>query len=114
MKRHWYSVKLTYRKRGREIFSTTREVGLLCQAEILDHRVMKKALCGFLRDDMVRRFLCNGDLNFEVVCYLGHFKKGAPSLSRYLAQKFGCLFDDYFIWQVQTMGTQGGNHETMQ
>lgn len=90
-KKHWYTVKLTYIKDAQELFSCHYEVGMIYQAEILDHRPIKK----LYHDDFVlgkttRHLLCCGTINLLAVAYLGHFRK-VPSKADRLSTALGTV-----------------------
>jgi hypothetical protein len=77
-KYHWYTVKFYYRdNNGYLKFDFSQEIGVLNKREILNHRSTKKAMAPMhlLNNGSQKRFICNGKLSAEAVCYLGYFAK---------------------------------------
>lgn len=78
-KYYWYEVRFIYKdkKGNKEILNFVMEVGLTNQKDILNYRLVKKSMrplhTGRLKD--YKRYLVNGVLNIEVMCYLGRFSQ---------------------------------------
>lgn len=70
-----YRVKLYYKDGHRVVFDFTRAVTVYQHKQIDNGRELKVAL-GNLAKEMpeVKRYLCNGTLAAEPVCYLGRWK----------------------------------------
>jgi hypothetical protein len=76
-KYHWYSVKFLYKTKttNKLIFDFTNQVGYINQADILDHRIVKKTVSPVHMMNRTKSHLCNGILINEIICYLGYFSK---------------------------------------
>lgn len=72
----WWQVKHVYRdKNGKIIFTYTSNTGTDCKSDILNHRKIKKEstpLNKVLKN--MDYLLNNGNLEIEIICYLGYLK----------------------------------------
>lgn len=101
MKRHWYSVEISYQsKSGRRMFSKDIEVGLVCQSDILKKRLLKKQIAPrVVGRKEVKPYLCNGSVEIRVLAYLGKFS-GGPNLREFTERKIGDIMMPYFVYAV--------------
>lgn len=74
-KYHWYGIRYIYKKNGIKIFDFANEVGLVEQKTILNRRKIKKLAGPLYRVPNAKPLLCNGNLDMEILCYLGYFSK---------------------------------------
>jgi hypothetical protein len=74
---HWYEVRYRYNNNGNNIFDWTTQIGLQNKKVILNARELKKIQTPLHKNKYLnaKRFLCNGQLTVEIVCYLGRFSK---------------------------------------
>lgn len=75
-KYHWYTVKFNYRtKEGFHKFDFTSEIGVVNKSNILNHRSTKKTISPMhlLNKGVQKKYLSNGTLTSEAICYLGYF-----------------------------------------
>ena len=70
---HWYSIKIVYKKRDKEIFNAIRTVGVTHKSQIVSHRDLLKYHAPDIVKDL-KKYLCNGKFHIEPICYLGYFK----------------------------------------
>ena len=75
--RYWYSVRFIYKdKYGQKIMDWTADVGLTQKKTILKAREIKKIQLPMHKiKGIPKKLLCNGNLFFEPVTYLGWFKR---------------------------------------
>ena len=70
-----YRVKFQYKIRHKVLFEFTRTVTVYDKARIDNHRETKVALGDWVKDmPEIKRYLCNGKLFVEPICYLGRWK----------------------------------------
>lgn len=76
-KYYWYEVKFVYRdKRNSKImFDWKTQCGLKYQDTSLNKREIKKIVSPLHKDENIKRLLCNGKLDCEIICFLGRFNK---------------------------------------
>lgn len=105
MRRHWYTIKISYLKDNRVLFAVTTDVALACQSDILKTRALKKAVCGklIMQLPQAKQLLCNGSLGLAVVAYLGKFRGNAPSLREYVCKAFGDWLNGHFIHWTESV-----------
>jgi hypothetical protein len=76
---HWYEIKVNYRKEysGEILFNYHVQLGFPNQSTILSERQVKSTLKPLHKSNspVIRSILCNGFIDIERVCYLGHFSK---------------------------------------
>ncbi len=74
-KRYWYECNVKYLVNGVLIFSYIQQIGLVEQSGILNRREMKKSdLPLHLNKKIDKKRLRNGEIDLEVICFLGYFK----------------------------------------
>ena len=75
--RYWYSIRFIYKKNGVNVFDWQSDYGFLRKSDVLNSRYCKKAILPLHKQPKAipKRFLNNGVLCTEVVCYLGWFKQ---------------------------------------
>jgi hypothetical protein len=79
---HWYQVRLLYRRKGdmNPTFDFQTQIGLTNQKDILNARILKKTLPPLHKSNnpwvkATKKFLNNGILYTELICYLGYFSE---------------------------------------
>lgn len=73
-KYYWYQVKYLYKdKDNLLLFEWQTQVGLTKQSTILDKRELKKITNVLQVDKKIKRYLCNGLFDVEIICFLGRF-----------------------------------------
>lgn len=74
-KYYWYEVKFVYRDKtnGRIVLDFKELIGLEHQDTSLDKRKVKKILNPLHKREAIKRHLCNGTFDCEMICYLGYF-----------------------------------------
>lgn len=74
-RRFWYSVRFVYKNDNNErIFDFVWEVGVVSKDKILDRKAIKKSIHSILMK-APKKYLVNGKLSMEIICYIGWFKK---------------------------------------
>ena len=75
-KRYYYSIRLDYKlKNGKTMFSINSKIGLYCQNDVLNARLIKKLNEPLhLMYGVESSFLNNGILSVVVLSYLGYIK----------------------------------------
>lgn len=74
--RYWYAIKFIYKdKNNKYILDWTAQIGLLDKKDILNFRKLRKIDNTLNRDKSIRKYLCNGNINIEICCYLGRIKR---------------------------------------
>jgi len=76
-KYYWYEIKFVYRDRpnGKILLDWKTQCGVTHQDTILNKRRIKKIVSPLHKDKDIKRFLCNGHLDSELICFLGRFNK---------------------------------------
>ena len=77
-KYYWYEVKFVYRDKpnGNRILDWKTQLGFKHQDTCLNKREVKTTISPLHKsDDAIKRYLCNGHLDCELICYLGRFNK---------------------------------------
>lgn len=101
LKRHWYQIKMSYMDGNRELFYDTACVSVVCQADILKFRQIKKSAARHMvKKPGVKPLLCNGVILITVLAYLGKFDGDAQTFREYVTESFGNWMDNFFIWAV--------------
>jgi hypothetical protein len=73
--RHWFEVRYIYNKNGFKQFDFVSQVGLVSLDTTLDRRQLKKITTPLHKIPKVKKMLCNGQFDVEIICYLGRFSK---------------------------------------
>lgn len=73
--RHWFEVRYIYNKNGFKQFDFVSQVGLVSLDTTLDRRQLKKITTPLHKLPKVKKMLCNGQFDVEIICYLGWFSK---------------------------------------
>ena len=76
-KYHWYEVKFVYKnKMNIEVFNFTRQLGFKHQDTVLKNREVKTTILPLDKLKFIEnKYLVNGDLFVEIICYLGKINK---------------------------------------
>ncbi|MGK0446566.1 MAG: hypothetical protein ACJA2M_000335 [Polaribacter sp.] len=78
-KYYWYEVKFVYRNKNNNkiLFDWKTKCGLKYQDTSLSNRRVKKIVSSLHKDEnpAIKKLLCNGTLDCEIVCFLGRFNK---------------------------------------
>lgn len=74
---YWYEVRYKYNNNGHNIFDWVTQIGVQDRKVLLNARKLKKIQTPLHKDKSkkVKRFLCNGQMSVEIICYLGRFSK---------------------------------------
>mgnify|MGYP003633486220 CR=1 FL=1 len=77
-KYYWYEIKMVYRHNisGERLFDWTSQVGLKHQDTSLSKRKIKQIGQLWHKDKSIKKLLCNGRLDCQIVCFLGRFNNG--------------------------------------
>lgn len=74
-KYYWYQVRYIYLVKGVKIFDWVKRVGFSKNNTVLNNRLVRKNASNLYLLNGSRKFLNNGTLEFEFICYLGRFPK---------------------------------------
>ena len=75
---YWYEVKFVYRDsyNGNILFDFKSQIGLKYQNTCLNKREIKKTIPSLYEKVYDFKYLlCNGNLDCEIICFLGRFGK---------------------------------------
>lgn len=82
-KQHWYQMKFIYRVDGNDRFEMTMGIGFTNQADVFEHRKIKKSILPLHLNHLVpKNRLANGVILVEPVAYLGYFKRDNNSTKK--------------------------------
>ena len=72
---YWFQVKYTYRKSigSTPIFDWSQAIGVRELKTMYDLRALKKIPHPLHTDSSLRRYLCNGVMGVEIICYIGKY-----------------------------------------
>jgi len=76
-KYYWYEVKFVYRDKpnGNRIFDLKAQLGFKHQDTCLNKREVKTTISPLHKRNEVKKYLCNGHFDCEVITFLGRFNK---------------------------------------
>lgn len=71
-KYHWFEVRFVYTKNGTKILDWVEQIGIAELKFTLNRRRLKEGGHMTLYKN-AKKYLCNGKLDIEIMCYLGKF-----------------------------------------
>lgn len=72
---YWFEVKFVYTKDNTQIMYWTNQLGVKKLKSMANKRALAKAMQPLHKNEKIKKYLCNGELNIEVICYLGRYSK---------------------------------------
>lgn len=72
---HWFEVRYIYTKNGNRILDFVSQIGVRDLKTTLNKRELKKVQQPLHKHTRIKDYLCNGEFNVEIICYLGRLSK---------------------------------------
>lgn len=72
---YWFEVRYIYTKNGSRILDWVDKIGVRELKTTVNKRELKKIPQALHKDKRIKKYLCNGKFDVEIMCYLGRFSK---------------------------------------
>ena len=70
---YWFEVRYVYTKNGSRILDWVSQIGVRELKTTANRRELKKIPQPLHKNKQIKKYMCNGKFDVEVICYLGRY-----------------------------------------